>query len=219
MGTRITILLFSLLLLAIARPLTAHVQTPLPADKKKAMHKIDPVDIFPEARESGRDKGRKNPGPNAESAAPKKAAPASAAASESAQRKVNHEKSPTPASPSPTAAAHVTKALPTPTAEPAVAVARPASSPIVSATPQAPTKPSSVPPTEPVSTPAVMGATQSSDPLPTAPSSPTTANQSGHSAGLSLPVIFTLLGLILLALVVVVVNLRKQLRTPQRGEG
>jgi hypothetical protein len=68
---------------------------------------------------------------------------------------------------------------------------------------------------EPLATPIIMGMAQSSDPSSVVtPSSGTIANQSVRTPNLSMPVILTLLSLILLALIVVVIKLRRQLRAP-----
>ena len=94
-----------------------------------------------------------------------------------------------------------------------VSAATPTPSPTPSVTPTVTPEITPSPTTttaESAATPAVLSASQPSVP----PSNPTTADKVGGMAGLSITVIVTLLGLILLALIFALVKLKNQLRSP-----
>ena len=84
----------------------------------------------------------------------------------------------------------------------------PSPSPTATATPE--TTPTPTPTPEPEASGVVLSASQPSVP----PSGPTTTDKAGLMENLSITFIVTLLGLILVALIVVLVKLKNQLRSP-----
>jgi hypothetical protein len=60
MKTRSTIQIhFFVLLLTVVSLSTAYSQDPIPAEKKRALHRFDPSDVFPEEREATRSRGKR----------------------------------------------------------------------------------------------------------------------------------------------------------------
>jgi hypothetical protein len=111
---------------------------------------------------------------------------------------------------SPSSAA-VVPAAPTPTATPrATATAKPTSTPTPTPAPATQTKPQ---PTQSPTQSAVAMA-RSTEPASGAPVSGATAKPSNRARRMPLPVIFLLLGLIMVALVAVAAKLKKDLRRP-----
>jgi hypothetical protein len=193
MKTRSTIqILVAALLLAAVTVSAAYSQEPLPDDKKKALHRFDPADIFPEERQPVRGRGRKQR--NERPAAPSVAsgAPENPASSAARLRSLDPPQSPAP---TPRASGATVNPSPAPTLEP---------TPLLEATP-------SVTPT-PEATPQVdaMAAVQSSG------LSSAVAGGDQTDSGERFPLYFLipLLGLILFALVALIISLKKQLRTP-----
>ncbi|MCI0338598.1 MAG: hypothetical protein L0226_13560 [Acidobacteria bacterium] len=211
-------ILFSMLLLSAAMVTMAQPQEPLPAEKKKALHKIDPADIFTEEREDAREKGKKKPAQNAQ---PPTVAnnPATPAATDdgASQRRAGRLGS----SGSSLSLATGDPIAPTPTPSMAVVrAANPVPTPTPVATPPLQSRQSPASTSEPASTPVAVEVSQSSPPQSgDLTASVSTGNQSisstsGRTTSFPLAVTFTLLGVILLALIVVVVSLKKQLRAP-----
>jgi hypothetical protein len=195
MKTRSTIQILFIAILFIAAALsTAYSQEPLPPDKKRALHRFDPADIFPEDRESTRGAaGRRRP---------RREAPAASAAPRNQAPPSNRLRSLTPA---PTPRVSTAKAKPSPapttTPSPQVAEATPTSTPAESAaTPQVEATPQFD----------AMAAVQSSGISPQVPG----GDQVGSGDGFPLYFLLPLLGLIIFVLIALIVSLKKQLRTP-----
>jgi hypothetical protein len=187
MKIRITALLLipllslsSAVVVAMARP-----QQPIPEEKKRAMHRLDPVDIFPEAQDRGRDRQRKTDERNAQDKKSTRQPPRTPSLSSGV----------TPAQ-SPSAAMS-----PTPVATPAVAVAAPASAPTADAAPRASLTSASTAISRP-SDSAGAAPASNRDPL----------DQSRQQSGLSLPVLLGLFTLVLFTLVFAVLKLLRHLR-------
>jgi hypothetical protein len=185
MKTTAPLLPLTLLLLLTAG--VVYSQSPLRTEQKKALPKLDPTDIFPVAQE--RAKTGKKPAPVA--TPPTRSRPAAPAGESAARRSVELEKAPTPA----LTASEVA-------ITPAVLTAAPP--PVQSAPLPTPTNEPA-----PTVTPSRAPAAPSATPTPVA--APPTSKVAGTTR-LSLPVIFALLGVTVLALIVVVVKLKKQLR-------
>jgi len=197
-----SIMVILLLLLSAVTAFAAYPQAELPPEKKKALHRFDPVDIFPEARGREEDRAGKKSGQNAGlTALTRNAAPPPKPASKSGK---GDQRSPGLSSgASDNAAGGTLKPS-------AMAPVAPNPTPIVTPTPLSQTaKPV---PTQSV-TRSVMLMIQSSLPPAAGSRAPaTTVNQSVRAMGLSLPVILLLFGLVLFALVVVVIKLKKEIR-------
>ncbi len=192
MKTRSTIqILFTAILFTAGALSTAYSQEPLPPDKKRALHRFDPADIFPEERESTRGAGRRRQrreGPAA-SAAPKNPAPSS-----------NRLRSLTPA-PTPRVSAAKAKPSPAPTLAPTPQVeATATSTPELAATPQIEATPQFD----------AVAAVQSSGISPQVPG----GDQVGDGDGFPLYFLLPMLGLIVFVLIALIISLKKQLRTP-----
>ncbi|HKQ74977.1 MAG TPA: hypothetical protein VJ810_14880 [Blastocatellia bacterium] len=170
------------LLLFTARAVAADPQIQLTPEKKKALLKFDPVDIVPEVR--GNDsQGGDNQGDRGRRRSRQNTGPAVAGV--------------VPAAPTPTPVAQATpspRATATPTPTPA---------------PASQTKPS---PTQSPTQSSVAAARQPEQPGPAAVLSTTTAKPPAHAGRMSLPIIFLLLGVIMVALVAVAAKLKKDLR-------
>jgi hypothetical protein len=176
---------------------TAHSQTPIPTEKRREIHKLDPMDVIPEQRVRPRDRGRR-PQAGGSAASGNNAASAGAVA----------KPSPTP-SPTPPSTDSATKSP----AEAAVYMAQtPSPTPSPTATPSPQNTPSPSSTVKPSPTQAVSFNTQPA--ASPGQGGPASATQPPARSKLSLPIIFTLLGLILVALVVAVVKLKDQLREP-----
>jgi hypothetical protein len=198
MKTRSTIqILVPALLFTAATIPVAYSQQPLPDDKKRALHRFDPADIFPEEREParGRRRRQRNVGPAASSSA--------SGASEN------------PASPSERLRSLVPVASPTPTRRASGATADPSpastlqpltrdSAPLSEATP------STTPIPEATRQIDAMAAVQS----PKLPSAVASDDQTDSGLRFPLYFIIPMICLILAALVALIIGLKKQLRTP-----
>lgn len=177
-------ILFYVLVLAVAASSTAYSQDSISPEKKRALHRFDPSDIFPEEREVGRTK-KKKPKNEVNGAATKTRSmdltgpePEPAAASRAV----------TPPLPSPTPAA--TEVEPTPTSTPeATATATPNS--------VAAAQSSSIP----------------SEPGGSAGTNQTGNGQAGSSQGFPIYLLIPIFFLSLLGLVAMIISLKKQLRT------
>jgi hypothetical protein len=186
MKTRSTIqILFCTLLLTAAPLFAAYSQESLPVDKKQTLHKFDPADIFPEEREATRGRGRKRQRNEG------------AAARETAENDARLRSLTLPATPAPTPRASGATADPSP-------------APTQEPTPLLQTEPSITPTPEAAPQIDAIAATQSSD-LSTAVAG---GGQTDRGEGVPLYFLLPLLGLILFALIAIIVNLKKQLRTP-----
>jgi hypothetical protein len=174
-----------IILLSAARAVAADPQIQLTPEKKKALLKFDPVDIVPEVR--GNDsQGRDNQG-------------------DRGRRRTRQNTSPSSAA--------VVPAAPTPTATPrATATAKPTSTPTPTPTPAPATQTKPQPTQSPTQSAVAMA--RSTEPASGAPVSGATAKPSNRARRMPLPVIFLLLGLIMVALVAVAAKLKKDLRRP-----
>ena len=185
MRIRKTILFIVLiLLLSAVRAVAADPQIQLTPEKKKQLLKFDPVDIVPETR--GNDsQGRDNQGDKGRRRSRQNTSPASAPVA--------------PATPTPTATP-VVKATPAP---------RATTTPTPTPLPPSQTKP---PPTPSPTQSSVAMARPPEPAAPGAASPGATVKPSVRARRMSVPVIFMLLGLIMLALVAVAAKLKKDLR-------
>jgi hypothetical protein len=174
-----------IILLSAARAVAADPQIQLTPEKKKALLKFDPVDIVPEVR--GNDsQGRDNQG-------------------DRGRRRTRQNTSPSSAA--------VVPAAPTPTATPrATATAKPTSTPTPTPAPAPATQTKPQPTQSPTQSAVAMA--RSTEPASGAPVSGATAKPSNRARRMPLPVIFLLLGLIIVALVAVAAKLKKDLRRP-----
>jgi hypothetical protein len=174
-----------IILLSAARAVAADPQIQLTPEKKKALLKFDPVDIVPEVR--GNDsQGRDNQG-------------------DRGRRRTRQNTSPSSAA--------VVPAAPTPTATPrATATAKPTSTPTPTPAPAPATQTKPQPTQSPTQSAVAMA--RSTEPASGAPVSGATAKPSNRARRMPLPVIFLLLGLIMVALVAVAAKLKKDLRRP-----
>jgi hypothetical protein len=186
MKTRSTIqILFFTLLLTAAPFFAAYSQESLPVEKKKALHKFDPADIFPEEREAPRGRGKRrqrNEG---------------AAAPETSENDARLRSLTPPVTPPPTRRASGATADPSP-------------APTLEPTPLLQTEPSITP--TPEATPQIdaIATAQSSD----LSSAVAGGGQTDSGEGVPLYFLLPMLGLILFALIAIIVSLKKQLRTP-----
>lgn len=200
-------LITSTLLLSLSFSIYASIpQQPMSPEKKSAMHKLDPVDIFPQVRErSGTDRNRNNRATKSstESASPELTSNSSERETRSRSRKnsrgrrsteeslptdlaVNAIATPTPAIGSQSATPEpIATASPTTTTDSSVALAEPAS------------KKADPPP----QTLAAMGPLRDD-------------GIGGQNKLLSLPIILALLVIVLIALVLVFAKLVRYLRGP-----
>ena len=190
MKTRSAIhLLLPALLLTAATLSAAYSQEPLPDEKKRALHRFDPADIFPEEREATRGGSKRRPrnqGPAVSGA------PGNPSSPSARLRSITPAQTPTPI---PRAASAKADPSPAPTPEP---------TPLLEATP-------SITPTPEV-TPQInaMAAVQS----PGLSSTVSGVGQTENGERFPLYFLLPLLGLILFALIVLIIGLKKQLRTP-----
>jgi hypothetical protein len=190
MKTRSTIqILVSALLLTAVIFFDAYSQDPLPVEKKRALHRFDPADIFPEEREAPRSRGRRRP--RNEGNAPS-AASANPASSSARLRSINPAQSPTP---TPRASGATVNPSPAPTLAP---------TPVLQTAPSITPTPEATPPIN------AMAAVQSPDLSPAVAS----GGQTDGGEGAPLYFLLPMLALILFALIVLIVSLKKQLRTP-----
>jgi hypothetical protein len=208
MKTRSAIrILVPALLLAAATVSAAYSQEPLPDDKKKALHRFDPADIFPEERQNVRGKARKprNERPRASSVASSVVPSVPSGASENPAaterlRSLDPLPSPTPA---PRASGARVNPSPAPTLEPLTRDSAPPSS-LSEATPSVTPTPEATPQAD------AMAAVQSSG----LSSAVVGADQADSGERFPLYLLIPLLGLILVALIALIIGLKKQLRTP-----
>lgn len=172
-----------IILLFAVRAVAADPQIQLTPEKKKALLKFDPVDIVPEVR--GNDsQGRDNQG-------------------DRGRRRTRQNTSP--------ALAAVVRATPTPTATPVVkATPAPRATATATPTPTPATQTKPQPTQSPTQSAVAMA--RSTEPASGAPVSGATAKPSNRARRMPLPVIFLLLGLIMVALVAVAAKLKKDLR-------
>jgi hypothetical protein len=189
MKTRSTIqILLPALLLTAASLSAAYSQEPLPDEKKKALHRFDPADIFPEEREvrRGGRRRQRNEGSAVSGATGNPSSPSARL------RSISPAPPPTPIS---RASGAKTDPTPAPTPEPTPSLeATPSITPIPEVTPQI----------------NAMAAVQSSN-LSSAVSG---GDQTDSGERFPLYFLLPMLALILFALIVLIVNLKKQLRTP-----
>jgi len=170
----------------------AYAQTQLSPEKKKALRNFDPADMVPEAR-GGAPEGREGQGDRGRRKSRQNAGPSAPLS----------EASGISASTDPISAAIVP------------AAATPPTIPVAQSTPSPQATPLLTSKAKPAPAQSVAPMAQSSEPAASGPlASAAPATQSGRVTGLSLPVIFLLLGLTLLALVVVAARLKKDLRAP-----
>jgi hypothetical protein len=200
MKTRSTIqMLVPALLLATATIPVAYSQEPLPDNKKRALHRFDPADIFPEERQPARNrrsrKRNEGPAPPSRASAPTSRAPG-ASENPARLRSLNPIESPTPTR---RASGATADPSPAPTREPLTQD----SAPLSEATPSTTPTPEATPQID------AMAAVQSPQ-LPSA----VDGDQSDSSLRFPLYLIIPMLCLILAALIALIIGLKKQLRTP-----
>ncbi|MBO0719842.1 MAG: hypothetical protein J2P41_03415 [Blastocatellia bacterium] len=177
-------ILFFVLVLAVAASSTAYSQDSIPPEKKRALHKFDPSDIFPEEREVGRTR-KKKPKNDVNGAVPKTRS----------LELTSPEPEPTVApravsSPRPSTTA--TEVEPTPTATP-------------EASPEATATPSNLAAAQSSNLPSAGGS---------AGANQTGNGQTGSGQGFPIYFLIPLLFLSVFALVAMIISLKKQLRTP-----
>jgi hypothetical protein len=189
MKTRSAIQTLVAALLLTAAPLS-YSQEPLPDEKKKALHRFDPADIFPEEREVPRGRPKRRPRNQGSPVSSGAGASENPASQSTRLRSFNPDPSPSP--PPRTSGARVNPS-PAPTLEP---------------TPLAETTPSATPEVTPQVS--AVAAVESSG------LSSAVADGDRTDGGERFPLYYLLpmLGLILFALIAVIINLKKQLRTP-----
>jgi hypothetical protein len=180
--------LVAALLLTVATLSTTYSQEPLPDEKKKALHRLDAADIFPEEREvpRGRPKRRtRNQGSILSSGARENPASQS-------QRLRSFNPDPS-LSPTPRTSGATVNPSPAPTLEP---------------TPVAETTPSATPEVTPqVSAVAAVESSRLS-------SAVAGGDRNDSAERFPLYYLLPMLGLILFVLIALIINLKKQLRTP-----
>jgi hypothetical protein len=181
-GSKIQILLSAVLLTAFGVT-AAYSQGPIPEDKKRALHRFDPADIFPEEREATRGRPRRKQRSEREAEAGERAASPS-----TRLRSLDLPEAPAPA--------------------PRETRANPAPAPSLAPTPISETAPPAAPTAEPTPQPAAAGEVQSSG--------ISASVNGGDHAGPGFPLYFLLpmIGLVLFALIMLIISLKKQLRTP-----
>lgn len=196
----IILIIILTLLLSATQAFAAYPQMELPPEKKKALRKFDPADIFPEVRGSDESRDRKK---SRRSTSARNAAPLAESASQPGE---GPGRGPTPRVSSNGAAgttnrAAVVPADPGPTRTPAVTrTPPPATSLLASTALPAPTQP-------------VAPEVQPPGSILAGSREPAVAvNRSVQATGLSLNFIFLLLSLIFFALFAVVIKLKKDLR-------
>jgi hypothetical protein len=216
MRTRTNILLLlSMLLLSVTISSKVYPQEPLPPEKKRALSKFDPAEVFPQSNDRTKENGRKK-SPAADSASTKNPAQANTSSESASQRKAGRKRSSTATpsdgvqasiNPMPSAVLSAAERVPAPTPS---ATPLPITTPLPIVTPPLPTPTSAAAPTaESQPTPQVAAVNESSDPPAAPPLSTTNSNPGVSGTGLLLPVI--ILSLVLFALVVVIIKLKKQL--------
>lgn len=194
-------LTISTLLLLLALTVAAAIpQQPISAEKKSAMHKLDPVDVFPQVQErSGKDRNRNNRPSNSASADltsnSSKEKPPAGSRRNSRRRNSSEARLPTDlaanVSPTPTPATEKQSIEPEPMASPAAT-------------------PDSI---------VAVGETSSNNAAPPPQTLTAIGNLPESSGGnrdplLSLPIILALLGVVLIVLVLVFAKLIRYLRGP-----
>jgi hypothetical protein len=187
MKTRSAIqILIPALLLTAATLSVGYSQEPLPDEKKRVLHRFDPADIFPEEREGTRSGGRRRQ-------RNERSAVSGATGNPSARLRSIDPVQPT--TPIPRTSGVKADPSPAPTQEP---------TPLLEATP-------SITPTPEV-TPQInaMAAVQS----PGLSSTVSGGDQTDNTQGFPLYFLLPMFGLILFALIVLIISLKKQLRTP-----
>ncbi len=193
------ILTIPTLILALALSISAATpQQPMSAEKKSAMHKLDPVDIFPQVQErSGKDRNRNNRSSNSASANlannSSKTEPRANSRRNSRRRHPSEEKLPTDLA---------ANSTPTPTIAAQSAGSEPAASPTAT--------PDSI---------VAVGETANNRTAQPPQTLAAIGNPPGSSDGnrnplLSLPIILALLVLVLIVLVLVFAKLIRYLRGP-----
>jgi ABC-type Na+ efflux pump permease subunit len=196
MKTRGTIqILFSVLLLIAVAHTPVNSQDPIPENKKRALHRFDPTDIFPEEREVSRTRGKKKQKNNE----------ANSAAQSTKTRSLETVAPDPPASVAATRRA-IAAATPSPT--PPVAVQEVEATPSVTPTPEVQASPESQE-SKATSQQNTIAAVQAN-----LPRSVGGENQTGNGQGLPIYFLVPILLLILFALIAFIVSLKKQLRTP-----
>jgi hypothetical protein len=203
MKTRGTIqILFSALLLIVVAHSPGNSQEPIPEGKKKALHRFDPTDIFPEEREVSRTRGKKKQKNNE----------ANSAAQSTKLRSLDTV-APTPPNPrnpaNPVTATRRAMAAPSPSPTPPVAVQEIEAEPSVTPTPEMQASPDSSE-SKATSQQSTIAAVQAAN-LPPGVGG---ENQTGSGQGLPIYFLVPILLLILFALIAFIVSLKKQLRTP-----
>jgi hypothetical protein len=194
MKTRSTIqILVPALLLTAVTFAAAYSQEPLPDDKKRALHTFDPADIFPEEREAPRGRGKRRQ--RSEGSA---ISPGAVRAPEN------------PASPSPRLRSLDPPQSPTPNRRASGAIADPSPAPTLEPTPLPETTPSVTPTPEVTPQISSVAAVQS----PELSSAVAGGDQTDSAERFPLYLLLPTLGLILIALIAIIVSLKKQLRTP-----
>jgi hypothetical protein len=201
MKTRGTIqILFSVLLLIAVAHSPGNSQDPIPENKKRALHRFDPTDIFPEEREVSRTRGKKKQKNNEANSAAQ-------------STKLRSLETVAPDPPASVAATRRAIAAATPSPTPPVAVQEVEATP----TPEA---------QAPKATPEVQASPESQESKATSqqntiaavqanlPPSVGGENQTGNGQGLKIYFLVPILLLILFALIAFIVGLKKQLRTP-----
>jgi hypothetical protein len=203
MKTRGTIqILFSVLLLIVVAHSTGYAQDPIPAEKKRALHRFDPTDIFPEEREVSRTRGKKKPKSNE-------------ANSVAQPSKLRSLETVAPVSSTPVAATRrpIAAATPSPTPPVAVQEVEATPTPEVQALKATPT-----PEAQATQETAESKATSQQNTIAAVqanlPQAVSGENQTGNGQGLPIYFLVPILLLILFALIAFIVSLKKQLRTP-----
>jgi hypothetical protein len=203
------------LLTCAAGASTAYPQAQLSPDKKNALRKFDPGDVIPEVVGTGTEtRPAKGGGKKSKQAAGADAPRDNGAAPDkSAALKQQPGAKPAGApSPSPAASGNIASTSPTPTATPAL----PGSTPVsVAGAPQQAASPTSSEKKPDPAQSAPLAAQSSGPPPPAAPALSTTG-KGPVRGGMSLPIIFMLLGLVLFALFFVVTKLKRELRASLR---
>jgi hypothetical protein len=180
LGTKIQILIPALLLIALGSS-TAYSQDPLPAEKKKALHKFDPADVFPEEREVTRGRPRRKPRSERDEGT---------ASASTRLRSLDLQQASTP-TPTPQVAGR--------SASPGTAPS-PTQTPLLETTPSVTPTPEATPETEEVQSSGIASAVGGDHP--------------GAGPGFPLYFLLPMLGLVLFALIILIISLKKQLRTP-----
>ena len=197
-------ILISLLALSFffAGLVAASAQQPVPEEKKRAMHKLDPIDIFPQVQErGGRERGRDK------RASFEPAEDSSKSANNNSRR--NSRKRESSSETSATDLAGNAAPLPTPT------IITDAATPAISAvTPEQPPSPATRPDSQVALGERSNSSVPSSQTMAAMNTSPMPTNDSSKNHLLPLPLILALLVLVLVMLILVFTKLIRYLRGP-----